>query len=101
VLLLPNRYYLNEIEMSRIITVGKDSLTFEVTKPVVGWKPQEGQVFYAPDLMSLMLPVKEFVWSGNQTDYMLYYDGMVYSTSQEARERYHVLKTLIRFVDAQ
>ncbi len=85
--------------MSRVLTVSAEAITMEITKPVTGFVPSDGQMFYVPDLLSLMAPVKSFEWKGSQTDYMLFYDNMVFPSEQDALERYHVLKTLIRFVD--
>lgn len=85
--------------MSKVINVGAESISLEITKPEVGFIPAEGQAFWVPDLMSLMEPTKEFVWRGSQSDYHLFYLNMVYKTPQEAFERYQVLTAVVHFLD--
>lgn len=85
--------------MSKVVTVSNDSIVMEITKPLLGFTPRVGGLFYVPDLMSLRAPVKELVWAGSESDYMLFYDNMVFEVPEFALERYQLLKALIRFLD--
>ena len=86
---------------SRVVTVSNESISFEIKESATVWFPAEGEQFYAPDLLSLMEPVKLYVWHGGPSDYMLLSSGMVFKTPEEAAERYKVLKALIHFMDQQ
>ena len=79
--------------MSAIVSVKsgqvKDTYVIEVDAGRGNWLPKVGEVFYAPNLLSMATPVADFDWTGSPSDFRLASMRMVHRTYEEALEHYN------------
>ena len=70
----------------------------EVDAIELKWRPARGQLYYTPDIRSVMLPVTEYEWTDNPTDYMLLAAGRVYRTKEEAYDSYVTIQRVLAYL---
>jgi len=63
---------------------------FECIKVIkLSWKPNLGDVYYAPKISAAKISYLEHIWNDTCTDNYLYSLGIVCKTSIDAEQKYH------------